>query len=86
MQKIMPCGQKNNSLVKWFLLPDSPCAVEEFKERTARKVRDLRCPDHRRGPRLKFHGASLRDISIQMSACCDKLIVLANQRIAQAPD
>jgi hypothetical protein len=74
---------KNNSLVKWFLLQVLRSPVEEFKERTARKLRDLRCPDHRQGPRLRFHGASLRDISIQMTACCDKLIALANQRIAQ---
>jgi hypothetical protein len=57
-------------------------SVEEFKEQTARKVQDVRCPDHRQAPRLRFHGASLRDITIQMSACCEKLIALANQKIA----
>jgi hypothetical protein len=57
-------------------------SVEQFKEHTARKVRDLRCPDHRQAPRLRFHGTSLRDISIQMSGCCEKLIALANQKIA----
>ena len=57
--------------------------VDEFKERTASKVRDLRCPDHHQPPRLKFQGSSLRDINIQMSACCNKLIDLANRRIAE---
>jgi hypothetical protein len=57
-------------------------SLEQFKEFTARKVRDLRCPDHHQAPRLRFHGASLRDISIQMSGCCQKLIELANQKIA----
>jgi hypothetical protein len=57
--------------------------VEEFKERTARKVRDLRCPVHGQSPRLRFHGASLRDMTIQMSSCCDRLIGLANHQIAQ---
>ena len=56
--------------------------IEEFKARTATKIRDVRCPDHNQTPRLRFHGASLRDISIQMSGCCDKLIAMANQRIA----
>jgi hypothetical protein len=56
--------------------------VDEFKERTASKLRDLRCPDHHQPPRLKFQGASLRTINIQMSACCNKLIDLANRRIA----
>jgi hypothetical protein len=56
--------------------------LEEFKEETARKLRDLRCPDHQQAPRLRFHGGCLRNISIQMSGCCEKLIALANQRIA----
>ena len=57
--------------------------VEEFKERTASKVRDLRCPDHHQPPRLKFQGSSLKNIDIQMTACCAKLITLANRRIAE---
>jgi hypothetical protein len=57
--------------------------VDEFKERTASKVRDLRCPDHHQPPRLKFQGSSLKTINIQMTACCAKLITLANQRIAE---
>jgi hypothetical protein len=57
--------------------------VDEFKERTASKLRDLRCPDHHQPPRLKFQGSSLKNINIQMSACCAKLIDLANRRIAE---
>ena len=57
--------------------------VDEFKERTASKLRDLRCPDHDQPPRLKFQGSSLKNINIQMSACCAKLIDLANRRIAE---
>ena len=57
--------------------------VDEFKERTASKIRDLRCPDHHQPPRLKFQGQSLRTINIQISACCAKLIQLANRRIAE---
>jgi hypothetical protein len=56
--------------------------VEEFKERTARKIRDLRCPDHHQAPRLRFQGATLREVTIQMSGCCEKLIGLANLKIA----
>jgi hypothetical protein len=57
--------------------------VDEFKERTASKIKDLRCPDHHQPPRLKFQGSSLKNINIQMSACCTKLMELANRRIAQ---
>jgi len=61
---------------------DSLEQVEEFRERTARKVRDLRCPLHGQTPRLRFQGSSLRDVTIQMSGCCDTLLSLANQKIA----
>jgi hypothetical protein len=57
--------------------------VDEFKQRTARKLEGVRCPDHRQPPRLKFHGATLREMTVQMSGCCSKLIALANQAIAQ---
>ena len=57
--------------------------VAEFRESTARKLRDLRCPVHGQPPRLRFHGARLRDVTIQMSGCCAALIGLANHKIAQ---
>lgn len=57
-------------------------SLDEFKVHTREKLRDLRCPDHCQPPRLKFHGSTLRDISIQMSACCEKLAALANEKIA----
>ena len=56
--------------------------MEEFKENTARKIRDLRCPEHHQAPRLRFLGGTLRDMNIQMSGCCAKLIGLANEKIA----
>ena len=57
-------------------------SVEEFKQNTARKLEDVRCPDHRQPPRLKFRGDTLRDVTIQMSGCCAKLLELANKAIA----
>jgi hypothetical protein len=60
--------------------------VRTFREHTARKVRDLRCPVHGQQPRLRFQGATLREISIQMSGCCDTLLSLANQKIAERRD
>jgi len=58
-------------------------SVEEFKKHTARKLETVRCPDHRQAPRLKFNGTTLRDVSIQMSGCCSKLLELANKAIAE---
>jgi hypothetical protein len=57
--------------------------VDEFKERTARKLRDVRCPDHHQAPRLRFAGGTLRDITIQLSGCCGKLLGLANLAIGK---
>jgi hypothetical protein len=56
--------------------------VDEFKARTASKLRDLSCPVHHQPPRLEFQGSSLKNINIQLSACCAKMIELANRKIA----
>ena len=58
-------------------------AVLEFKHNTGRKLSGLRCPDHGQAPRLQFHGATLRDITIQLSGCCGKLIEMANKAVAE---
>jgi hypothetical protein len=55
--------------------------VERFKQTTEEKLRDVRCPDHRQAPRIRFHGSSLRDISISLTGCCPKVMELANARI-----
>jgi 5'-3' exonuclease len=59
--------------------------AEQFKQSTKDKLRGLRCPDHHQPPRLHFQGALLREITISMSGCCEKLMELANARIASAP-
>lgn len=58
--------------------------VQQFKQSTKDKLRGVRCPEHRRPPRLHFSGISLRDMTISLSGCCDKLMELANARIASA--
>jgi hypothetical protein len=55
--------------------------VERFKQATEEKLRGLRCPEHRRPPRIRFHGNCLREISISLSGCCPKVMELANARI-----
>ncbi len=61
--------------------------VDAFKRLTASKLRGLRCPDHRLAPRLEFHGAALKDITISLSGCCDRLMELANRAVrGEAPD
>jgi hypothetical protein len=55
--------------------------VERFKQSTEEKLRDVRCPDHRQAPRIRFHGSSLHDISISVTGCCAKLMEIANAKI-----
>jgi len=57
-------------------------SIDEFKQNTARKLEAVRCPDHSQPPRLQFRGSTLRDVTIQMSGCCAKLLELANRAIA----
>jgi hypothetical protein len=59
--------------------------VERFKQLTKEKLRGVRCPDHHQPPCLHFSGSSLRDIDVSLSGCCEKLMQLANARIALAP-
>jgi hypothetical protein len=58
--------------------------VERFKQSTREKLRGVRCPEHHQPPRLHFHGASLREITISLSGCCARLMELANARVAMA--
>jgi hypothetical protein len=55
--------------------------VERFKRATEDKLRDVRCPEHNLPPRLRFHGTSLRDITVSLSGCCSRLMEIANARI-----
>jgi 5'-3' exonuclease len=55
--------------------------VERFKQSTEDKLRDVRCPEHNQPPRLRFHGSTLRDVSISLSGCCAKVMEVANARI-----
>jgi hypothetical protein len=59
----------------------APDGVEAFKSATCAKLRDVRCPVHRKPPRVRFEGGSLRDVTVNLSGCCDRLITLANQAI-----
>ena len=59
--------------------------VQRFKQMTKEKLRGVRCPYHHQPPRLHFSGTSLRDVTISLSGCCEKLMAAANARIAGTP-
>ena len=55
--------------------------VEMFKHATEQKLRTVRCPKHRKPPRVQFEGDSLREIRVSVSGCCHELMELANRAI-----
>ncbi len=55
--------------------------MEQFKKATLEKLRDVRCPEHYQGPRVRFQGTSLLDITVSLSGCCPKVMEIANARI-----
>ncbi len=61
-----------------------PASIHEFKRAAELKLRGVRCPDHRRTPRVRVTGASLRDAQLYLSGCCDKVMALANRAIGLA--
>ena len=64
------------------MLPATEDGVLEFKQRTEEKLRGIRCPKHHQAPRVKYLGSNLREMTIQMSGCCEQLIQMANRAIA----
>ena len=65
------------------MVRESASDLDEFKETTAGKLAGVRCPVHRQAPRLRFEGETLGEVKIQLSGCCGKLMMLANQAIAK---
>jgi hypothetical protein len=57
--------------------------LQAFKDLTAEKLREVRCPDHQQPPRVKFSGGSLREVTVSLSGCCEKLLALANRAISE---
>lgn len=64
--------------------PRHAVSLDQFKESTRRKLAAIRCPDHRQPPRLRFDGASLHEVTIGLSGCCQKLMMLANAAIRES--
>jgi hypothetical protein len=60
----------------------APASLDEFKQRTQAKLKDVTCPRHRQPPRLRFEGDTLRDVRVSLSGCCNRLIEMANKAIA----
>lgn len=56
-------------------------AQDGIKEMVKNKVRFVVCPDHHQAPRLTFQGIGLKDMKVQVSGCCQKVIDAANEAL-----
>lgn len=60
-----------------------PDSMEAFKAATCAKLRGVQCPVHRQSPRVRFDGRSLKDISVNLSGCCNRLLAIANRAMVE---
>ncbi len=44
--------------------------LAKVKEQMTQKLSNLRCPDHNQAPKPEFEGDSLKNLKIQIRACC----------------
>lgn len=59
-------------------------SVQDFKRATEGKLRDVLCPEHHQRPHVRVIGTSMREAKLSVTGCCDKLMSLANQAIANS--
>lgn len=59
-----------------------PTPIHDFKRATEYKLRDVYCPDHHQHPRVRVIGTSIRDATLSVTGCCDKLMAIANRALA----
>lgn len=79
------CFEQIDDRMFVVLIDSDRVRVERFKQLTRDKLRGVRCPHHHQPPRIHFRGESLRDTTISLTGCCERLMELANARIAMAP-
>ena len=51
------------------------------KKSITNKAGDLVCPEHKKKATLTFMGKTLRDMSVNINACCDKFNAVVSKRI-----
>lgn len=60
---------------------------EETRKKVARfiedRIGDLRCPDHGKAPTVTCSGTSLENLSFEVTGCCQKVIILANEKLSE---
>lgn len=55
--------------------------MDQIREQMQKKMEGLRCPEHDQVPQLEFSGTGLKDMKINIHACCDKMRARAAQAL-----
>jgi hypothetical protein len=55
--------------------------LEELAASIKKSVGSLRCSEHNQSPSVLIKGKSLKDLSIQVSGCCEDLVEEAKSRL-----
>jgi hypothetical protein len=51
------------------------------KQSITKKAGDLMCPDHKKKATITITGRTLKDMSVNINACCDKFNGVVSKRI-----
>jgi hypothetical protein len=63
-------------------LPDpEKFILESVKKAIIEKAGNLLCPDHKEMATLTFKGNNIKDLSVNIHACCDKFNAIITERI-----
>lgn len=57
-------------------------AVKAITERVKKTVGTLRCADHAKSPTVKIKGSFLKNLSFEVSGCCEELISKVKKKLA----
>jgi hypothetical protein len=55
--------------------------LEQFAASIKKSVGSMRCPTHRQSPTILIQGKSLKDLSINISGCCEDFVEEVKSRV-----
>lgn len=57
-------------------------AIEAATEHVKKAVGSLRCSEHSKSPIVKIKGSSLKNLSFEVSGCCEDLIAKVQRKLS----
>lgn len=57
-------------------------AVKAAKEHVTKAVGSIRCSEHNKSPTVRIKGSSLKNLSFDVSGCCEDLIAKVKKKLS----